>query len=42
MKVLPRTQAPALAVETVGGGTWSLADRNPRHFTMVVFYRGHH
>ena len=42
MKILPRTQVPELVVETVGGDRWSLAEQKPAHFTMVVFYRGHH
>lgn len=42
MKVLPRAKTPALVVETVGGGTWDLAAQQPEHFTLVVFYRGHH
>lgn len=33
---------PALELETVGGGKWSLAAQKPRSFTMVVFYRGLH
>lgn len=40
--LIPRQQAPALDVATVGGGAWSLADQSPEHFTMVVFYRGFH
>ncbi len=42
MKVIPRTKTPDLVVETVGHGTWSLAEQNPEHFTLLVFYRGHH
>ena len=38
----PRQPVPALAVATVGGGTWSLAGQSPESFTMVVFYRGLH
>jgi peroxiredoxin len=38
----PRTQAPRLDVETVGGGRWSLAGQSPALFTLVVFYRGLH
>lgn len=40
--LMPRQSAPALNIETVGGGTWSLADQSPENFTMVVFYRGLH
>lgn len=41
-KLMPEAQAPALAVETVGGGRWELAARKPENFTMIVFYRGYH
>jgi peroxiredoxin len=41
-KVLPRTSVPALAVSTVAGGKWVLAERKPERFTLVVFYRGLH
>ena len=41
-KPMPDTQAPALQVPLVGGGTWALADQSPRNFTMVVVYRGYH
>jgi len=41
-KLMPDTQAPALSLPLVGGGTWSLADQTPATFTMVVFYRGLH
>ena len=33
---------PELALETVGGGTWDLTRQRPEHFTLLVFYRGHH
>ena len=42
MKVLPRGPVPGLSVPTVGGETWTLADGKPEHFTLLVFYRGHH
>jgi peroxiredoxin len=38
----PRTQTPALAVETVDGDTWKLEDQKPENFTMIVAYRGLH
>ncbi len=38
--LIPRQPVPALEVETVGGGTWRLADQSPENFTLVVFYRG--
>ena len=41
-KLMPDTQAPALSLPLVGGGTWSLADQTPKNFTMVIFYRGLH
>jgi peroxiredoxin len=41
-KLMPDTQAPALSLPLVGGGTWTLADQRPENFTMVVFYRGYH
>ncbi len=39
---LPTSQAPALTVPLLSGGTWSLADSKPEAFTIVVFYRGKH
>ena len=42
MALLPRKPVPALEVDTVGGGRWSLAAQKPQNFTMVVFYRGLH
>ena len=41
MRVLPRTQVPELVVEAVGGGMWSLADQQPKHFTMLDFAARH-
>ncbi len=40
--LMPRQPVPALSLPLVGGGTWSLADQSPDHFTMIVFYRGLH
>jgi peroxiredoxin len=40
--LMPRQPVPELSVATVGGGTWRLADRTPKAFTMIVFYRGLH
>jgi peroxiredoxin len=40
--VLPRQAAPALKVDTIGKGTWSLSDQSPENFTLVVFFRGLH
>lgn len=41
-KLIPDTQAPALSLPLVGGGTWNLADQSPKNFTMIVVYRGLH
>ncbi len=38
----PRQPVPDLQVETLNAGTWRLANQSPRHFTMLVFYRGLH
>lgn len=42
MAIRPKEQVPELDVPTLGGGGFRLADRKPRNFTMVVFYRGYH
>lgn len=42
MQVLPRTQVPRLVVPRVGGGELNLAEVASKHFTLLVFYRGHH
>ena len=42
MTVKPRQPVPALEVDTVGGGRWSLGAQKPEHFTMIVVYRGLH
>lgn len=42
MTIKPTQKAPALDVATVGGDRFRLADRQPRAFTMIVFYRGLH
>ena len=42
MQILPRTQVPELRFETVNHGTFDLSESKPEHFTIVVFYRGHH
>ena len=41
-KTLPRTKVPPLSVNTVSGQRWTLAERKPERFTLVVFYRGLH
>jgi len=38
----PRQPVPDLAIETLGGSTWRLAEQHPQHFTMIVSYRGLH
>ena len=40
--LVPRKPAPALEVATLDGDTWSLAERKPAKYTMIVFYRGRH
>ena len=40
--LLPRRPAPALIVPTTEGESWTLADRAPRAFSMIVVYRGRH
>jgi peroxiredoxin len=40
--LIPRQPVPDLEVPTVDGDTWRLADRRPKAFTLVVFYRGLH
>jgi peroxiredoxin len=40
--VKPREQAPDLTVDLVDGGRWSLSERQPVSFTLIVFYRGNH
>lgn len=42
MKVIPRTKVPELVVETVSHGTLDLSKQTPQHFTLLIFYRGHH
>lgn len=41
-KLMPDTKAPALSLPLLGGGTWTLSDRKPDTFTMIVVYRGLH
>ncbi len=42
MALTPRQPVPALDIDTVGGGRWSLAAQDPDLFSMLVFYRGLH
>ena len=39
---MPRKPAPELTVPTLGGGLWSLQERSPKNFSLLVFYRGLH
>ena len=41
-KLMPRQSVPELSVKTVGGEVWTLSERTPGTFSMVVFYRGLH
>lgn len=41
-RLLPRRPTPELSVELVGGGTWTLSERRPEHFCLIVAYRGLH
>lgn len=38
----PRQKTPNLRVPLVQGGIWSIDERKPTHFTVIVFYRGVH
>ena len=40
--IIPQTQAPELELKLLDGNIWKLKDQNPKHFTMLVFYRGLH
>jgi len=40
--IKPAEAVPELNVETVGGGTWRLAEQTPDAFTLIEFYRGYH
>ena len=41
-KLTPDAPVPALSLPLVGGGTFTLNDKAPANFTMVIFYRGLH
>jgi peroxiredoxin len=41
-RLRPSAPVPALRVGTVGGPCWRLCDQKPKHFTLVLFYRGLH
>jgi len=40
--LIPRQRVPDLSLPLAGGGSWRLSDQKPKHFTMLVFYRGMH
>lgn len=40
--IKPRQPVPELSVPLVDGGHWKLTARTPRHFTLIVAYRGLH
>lgn len=39
---VPETPSPELTFKLTNGELWSLTDKNPEAFTMIVFYRGLH
>lgn len=41
-KPWPGAKAPELSLPLVGGGTWTLSERMPGSFSMIVVYRGLH
>jgi peroxiredoxin len=41
-RLIPRQRVPNLSLPLAGGGSWRLSDQKPKHFTLVVFYRGLH
>ncbi len=42
MSLKTRRPVPDLAVATLGGSRWDLAEQRPENFSLVVFYRGVH
>ncbi|SDL81917.1 peroxiredoxin-like family protein [Kriegella aquimaris] len=38
----PKDKVPEIEVDLVNNTRWALNDQKPKHFTMVVFYRGKH
>ena len=40
--LFPRRTVPDLSVPLAGGGNWTLGEKTPENFTMVVVYRGLH
>jgi peroxiredoxin len=41
-ELMPRRPVPTLAVPTTAGDTWSITERRPENFSMIVVYRGLH
>ena len=41
-KLIPRQPVPPLVVQTLSGKQWKMDEQDPKHFTMIVFYRGLH
>ncbi|MBQ0769836.1 MAG: AhpC/TSA family protein [Bizionia sp.] len=40
--IKPREKTPELKIQLVNGTQWKLSDQAPKHFTMLLFYRGKH
>lgn len=40
--IKPRQKTPNLKVSLVNNTKWILSEQNPKHFTLIVFYRGKH
>jgi peroxiredoxin len=38
----PVEKVPEIKVKTLQGQEWALSRQKPAHFTLIVFYRGHH
>jgi len=41
-KLLPRKPVPELKVKTANGEEWDVYKKTPKHFILIVFYRGLH
>lgn len=41
-KLMPGQPVPDLSVAVIGDGRWTIGERRPTHFSMVLFYRGLH
>jgi len=40
--LIPRQPVPSLTIQTLSGKQWKIDEQHPKHFTMIVFYRGLH